>query len=663
MTLTSSAGRHVASVIIAIGLGTASLQRYPFPQDDALARAVAYRAPTMYRVVSNIDTAMRYTTPYLLVLFLTSTGYVFLSRRGRAIVPGRLPVYPKPETRKELFLILGERHHPTRVEPAAKPTWLTIPERGLYTGIAVLGAIGTGKTSGVIYPALDQLLGYAAKDRGKRLGGLCLEVKGDLHLQVRRILRTYQREEDYIEVSLSSGYRYNPLYGDVDAFALAFGISQIIIQLYGRSHEPFWTQAETNLLKFLIQLHQTAGDYVTLLDIYQAAIDPNRIAAKLAEAERRWYRDLRVSIAKADYLATDALQATPWQAEGTDRLSTAWTADLDLLLATQGVPHDRIPHAQEPPGAERKRAQLDAVRRWYRNDWLRIEPKLRTNIVEGVSVFLSIFDDVDVKHTFCPPRELYDPVANADGRYGKPLPPFAQLVEEGRVCVLNLPLHTNPLLSKAIAVWLKHHFQRAMLQRIPRMADAPERHWRPAIFVADEFQMLVTAGEQDPSGDEHFFALSRQAKCIPIIATQSVSSLRTVLPGDTWRTVLQTLRTLVCCGLSDTFSTQYASERCGRAEQLRPQYTVGESGQDARVSLLTGRPTAQRATMSASKSYHTQMLPVFEPKAFSELAVAQAIVLASDGVRQLPPTRCYLKPAHLDPNVTYFEQVARGQLS
>ena len=35
---------------------------------------------------------------------------------------------------------------------------------------------------------------------------------------------------------------------------------------------------------------------------------------------------------------------------------------------------------------------------------MRIEPKLRTSIVEGVSVFLSLFDDnPQVKHTLCPP--------------------------------------------------------------------------------------------------------------------------------------------------------------------------------------------------------------------------------------------------------------------
>src|SRR6202041_3674132 len=42
-----------------------------------------------------------------------------------------------------------------------------------------------------------------------------------------------------------------------------------------------------------------------------------------------------------------------------------------------------------------------------------------------------------------------------------------------------------------------------------------------------------------------FFSLSRQPKCIPIVATQSISSLRSALPADSWRTLLQTFRTKI----------------------------------------------------------------------------------------------------------------------
>src|SRR5690606_30019881 len=194
----------------------------------------------------------------------------------------------------------------------------------------------------------------------------------------------------------------------------------------------------------------------------------------------------------------------------------------------------------------RKREQLAAVKRWFYHDWRRIEPKLRTSIVEGIYVFLSLFDDnPSVKYSFCPPKECYDPEANASGEYGTPLPPFAELIEQGQVCALNFPVASNPGLARAIGSLLKQDFQRAMLNRIPRMEQEPNRSWRDVLFLCDEYQSFATVGESDPTGDEKFFALSRQAKCIPIVATQSISSLRSTLPGESWRTLLQTFRTKI----------------------------------------------------------------------------------------------------------------------
>src|ERR1051326_589926 len=119
------------------------------------------------------------------------------------------------------------------------------------------------------------------------------------------------------------------------------------------------------------------------------------------------------------------------------------------------------------PWDEQRRQQFEAVKRWFYQDWLRIDPKLRTSIVEGISVFLSLFDDnPGVKRVFCPPKETYDPVANADGRYGKPLRPFGELLETGTVCALNFPLSANPGLAKAIGTLMKQDFQRAVVNRI-----------------------------------------------------------------------------------------------------------------------------------------------------------------------------------------------------
>ena len=180
------------------------------------------------------------------------------------------------------------------------------------------------------------------------------------------------------------------------------------------------------------------------------------------------------------------------------------------------------------------------------------------------------------------------------------------------------------------------------------------------LFVCDEYQAFATTGENEPSGDEKFFSLARQARCIPIVATQSISSLRSALPGESWRTLLQGLRTKVFLALSDDVSARMAADLCGKGERLVPSYSLTESGQDAAVSVLTGRAAAHRTSVSAAKRYTVSIDYVFQPTTFAELQNGQAIVLPYDGCNPLPATLCYLKPYYEDPQVSYFDQRTMG---
>ena len=96
-------------------------------------------------------------------------------------------------------MILGEQHHANGPMRSTEPRWLTIPERGLYTGMAIVGAVGTGKTSARSYPYAEQLLGFAAGDEARKLSALILEVKGGLlppragHLRAPRACRGLRR--------------------------------------------------------------------------------------------------------------------------------------------------------------------------------------------------------------------------------------------------------------------------------------------------------------------------------------------------------------------------------------------------------------------------------------------------------------------------------------
>ncbi|MCP5111205.1 MAG: TraM recognition domain-containing protein [bacterium] len=640
----------------------------PFPANTDVLQLILLEKPHIFHAIRWTYIAMWFTTPYILSSLVLSLGYIFVMKRERTVGRARLPRYLEPASRERLAVIVGEVHRPNKPGPADDPHWLTIPDRGLYTGIAVIGAVGSGKTSCCMYPFADQILAYRHADHDRRVGGLVLEVKGDFCYKVREILRNHGREEDYVEMSLESPYRYNPLHNDLEAYALAYGIASLLNNLFGKGKEPFWQQAYTNLVKFIILLHKVLYDYVTLFDVYECAINPDLLGQRIEEGRRQFEQVDYILVDAQAYLEHRELEKFEFHMDPEqNRMKAAVSGEVEQYLQE----HDISYELQKEEGVEdsarlqdsNKREQFESVRRWFYNDWKRIEPKLRTSIVEGISVFLSLFDDNPaVKRTFCPPKECYDPEKNRDGRYGIPLPPFSEVIEAGAVCALNFPVSTNPGLAKAIGTFLNQDFQRALLNRIPHMEQRPEHDCREVLLLCDEYHAFASVGENDPTGDEKFFSLSRQAKCIPIVATQSISSLRSTLPGESWRTLLQTFRTKIFLALSDDFSTRIASDLCGKEEQLKEHYSISENSHDARVSFFSGRTTAHKSTVSASKSYNVLRDAVFEPKVFAELKNAQSIVLAYDGVNPLPPGYCYLKPYYLDPNRTYFEQLAAGEI-
>jgi hypothetical protein len=103
-----------------------------------------------------------FTTPFIFCSMALSLVYVHIYRREVLVQAGALPLLDDPISRRDLFFVLGEVHRQLETVPSPAPQWLQIPERGLYTGIAVFGSIGSGKTQGVILPAMRQLFAYRA---------------------------------------------------------------------------------------------------------------------------------------------------------------------------------------------------------------------------------------------------------------------------------------------------------------------------------------------------------------------------------------------------------------------------------------------------------------------------------------------------------------------
>ena len=676
----------IRAFVVIGGVSAACAWTWPgaFPAADPLAVLVRYHTPNVYTAV----VAWYYVAPgvaaFLTGQLLISTSRIWFARMGvRLGRRSRLPRWPLSPTAAGPAIVVGELHHPVRIAESPTPAWLTIPERGLYTGVAIFGAVGSGKTSACMHPFARQLLSWQADNPERRAAALVLEVKGDFCHDIRRMLTELGRADDYVELSLDGRLTWNPLSATwLDAYSLAYTVAALLNQLFGKGKEPFWQQAYTNLVRWIIELYRVLpGGWVTLRDVYHCAIDKALFAKKIEQAQT-WAADL-----------SDA-----WLVVATPALTPAHLVALDELGFR---PHPTVPAAVRAPSQPAARAYLtqhaitsridriesatatetrlrvEAVHRWYVHDWNTLDNKIRSSIVEGVSVFLSMFDMPAVARVFCPPAPAAPapapaPPVDNDGlalpalagtTMSGDLPPLDTLIKRGTVLALNMPAGTNPALARAIGVMLKNAWLQSLLRRPAQMQRAPGRYMRPAVFICDEYQAFASVGEDDPSGDEKAFALTRQCRVIPIVATQSISSLRSVLgSSEAWRTLLQTLRTRIFLSLSDEASAEIASKLCGQVAKIKSSYTINESARSSGVSLLSAQAGGGRGSVGASKSFREQREALFQPRDFALLGNCQAICLPYDGVQSLPPRRVYLKPHYLPRDRPYWAAKEAGEL-
>ena len=675
------------ATLVLVGLASAAAiahafrAPFPGPGGNPVLDLIAYHDPGFHTVIR----VWYYAAPAVAVVLFGSLGLsvwrVWLEPRAGGGRRGTLPPWPASPEDEAPSLVIGELHHPVVPRESERPSWLVVPETGLYTGVLIVGAVGSGKTTACMYPFAQQLLSWQADRPGRRASALVLEVKGDFCHDVRRILEKAGRGDDYLEIGLGGAWQWNPLDDPLlDTYSLAYSVASLINQLFGKSREPFWQQAYTNLVRWIIELHRLLpAGWVTLQDVYRCTIDAELFAQKIGAARDLADRlcPVRAVIATKDLAAhKEPLEDWAWEpVAGTEKATCRLDPGLSDRLAELGVPFET--EENEGGAGSELREQVEAIERWYLNDWMALDPKLRTSIVEGISVFLSLFDQPQVASMFCPPPpdpdesiHMYSAAPDEDGAAVRPmpglrrrLPPLAELIEGGRVLALNMPAGANPALGRAIGVLLKNAWIQVLLRRPAEAARRPGRYLRPAVFICDEYQAFATVGQDDPAGDEKAFALTRQCRCIPIVATQSISSLRSVLSGtDAWRTLVQTLRTRIFLSLSDESSARIASEMCGSVMKTQPSYTFTETTGRPEFSLLSGRAGGGRGTIGASKSFRQSREPVFTPRDFSLLANYQAICLPYDGTRSLPGRRVYLKPHYLPRERGYWRLREEGRI-
>ena len=158
----------LAVIGTALGASAGHALRAPFPGTggNPVLDLIAYHDPGLHATIR----VWYYAAPAIAVVLAgslcLSVWRVWLQPRARRRGRGRLPAWPTSPNDAAPSLVVGELHHPTVPCESERPSWLVIPETGLYTGVLVVGAVGSGKTTACMYPFAQQLLSRQADRPG-----------------------------------------------------------------------------------------------------------------------------------------------------------------------------------------------------------------------------------------------------------------------------------------------------------------------------------------------------------------------------------------------------------------------------------------------------------------------------------------------------------------
>ncbi len=245
---------------------------------------------------------------------------------------------------------------------------------------------------------------------------------------------------------------------------------------------------------------------------------------------------------------------------------------------------------------------------------------LKSEISRITNIFVS---DYNVSKTFCPPKSEI----NFNG--------FKEVLDKGKIVVLNMNISEYKNLSKIIATYLKLDFQSEVMSRL----NTPSKI-RKSAFISDEFHEYVTTTDSD------FFAQCREAKCINIVATQSYSSIKNALKDESsTKVILQNLINKFWFRTDDTFTIEEAQKQLGKEDKEKFSTTISENAKETKFNLITNTLHSRDSNISESYNKYTQNDYIYDTNFFSQsLETFKSLAFISNGMKILKPQKLQMIP-------------------
>ena len=267
--------------------------------------------------------------------------------------------------------------------------------------------------------------------------------------------------------------------------------------------------------------------------------------------------------------------------------------------------------------------ELNASLDFFQKEFQMLDSRTKNILISEITRITNTFvSDYDVSSCFCSPKEKLT-------FYG-----FDDVIKNGKIVVLNINIAEYSILSKIIAAYLKLDFQTEVLSSLS------QGNIRKSAFICDEYDKYCTKNDAD------FFSVSREAKCINIVSTQSYSSLKNTLRDEaTVKVILQNLINKIWFRTDDIYTIEEAQKQLGKEDKEKISKSLSESAKETKYSYLLNTFNSENSNITESYNTYVQNDYIYDSHFFTqELETFSALCFLSDGNKILNTEKLFLFP-------------------
>ena len=261
---------------------------------------------------------------------------------------------------------------------------------------------------------------------------------------------------------------------------------------------------------------------------------------------------------------------------------------------------------------------------FFNNEFFKLDNRTLSIIKSEIGRITNTFtSEYKISKTFCPPK-------NEINFFG-----FKEVIEQGKIVILNMNIAEYRSLSKIIAAYLKLDFQTEVLSSLKNPSSI-----KTTSFICDEYHEYVTVNDAD------FFSQSREAKCINIVSTQSYTSLYHSLNNQySTKVIIQSLVNKLWFRTDDIFTIEEIQKQIGKEEKIKTSITISENSKETNYDYLSRKLKSKNSNISESINNYTQKDYIYDTNFFTQdLETFSCIAFLSDGKKILPPKKIKLSP-------------------